>query len=348
MPASFALALHASYGCRDSGACCTAGWPIPIEPANLARAEQAAHSGRLRSPAGATPLFERPPHAPDEAPALVAVHQGACVFYRRDGAARCALHRALGHAALPLACRQFPRVSVQDPRGTSITLSHYCPTAASLLEADGGLRIEEDPPAFPAGGEYVGLDVRQALPPLLRPDMLMDWNAWWQWERESIALIDAASSSHEALARLHDAVEHVRTWRPSDGALGDRVTTAFARARLVAPRSDAPADADALVAAVVDAIPAELRDTRSMALRAVAVEADTRRRFLAAHAFANWTAHLGQGLRTWLRSLEAADVLLRRGLAVRDVDLWIRHLADPNVLAARLAPVEGASGPLDR
>jgi hypothetical protein len=178
--------------------------------------------------------------------------------------------------------------------------------------------------------------------------MLMDWDAWWQWERESVALIETSSSSHEALLRLREAVEHVRTWRPSEGALRDRVTAAFARARFITPRSGALADVDTLVATVVDAIPPELRDKLVMAPRAARLAADVRRRFLAAHAFANWTAHLGQGLRTWLRSIEAADVLVDRGLAVGEVDRWIRHLADPHVLAAGLAPIEGASGPLDR
>jgi hypothetical protein len=54
--------------------------------------------------------------------------------------------------------------------------------------------------------------------------------------------------------------------------------------------------------------------------------------FLAAHAFANWTAHLGQGLRSWLRSVEAAYVLVNE-LGVRQTDLLLRHLADPNELA---------------
>jgi hypothetical protein len=57
--------------------------------------------------------------------------------------------------------------------------------------------------------------------------------------------------------------------------------------------------------------------------------------FLAAHAFANWAAHLGDDLRTWWRSIEAAHVLISGGLSVRDVDLLLRHLADPHALASR-------------
>lgn len=216
MPSSFVLSTHASYGCRDRGACCTAGWPIPIEREQLHDAQDAVRRGRLASPRGATRLFEHPAHASAEAPALVAVHGDACVFYRGSGARRCEIHRTLGEAALPLACRQFPRVSVHDPRGASITLSHYCPTAADMLDSDARVEVVENAPAFPANAEYVGLDVRGAMPPLLRPDMLMDWDSWWVWERESVAIINDAASPAEALVRLRAAVEQVRPWGPTE------------------------------------------------------------------------------------------------------------------------------------
>lgn len=97
------------------------------------------------------------------------------------------MQHALGHDALPLACRQFPRVTVLDPRGASVTLSHYCPTAAGLLKDDGPVAIEINGATFPPGGEYVGLDAQDALPPLLCRDVLMDWESWWaskplQWD----------------------------------------------------------------------------------------------------------------------------------------------------------------------
>ena len=55
--------------------------------------------------------------------------------------------------------------------------------------------------------------------------------------------------------------------------------------------------------------------------------------FLAAHVFANWTAHLGEGLRTWLRSIETVLFLLEVGWTMPEVDLWLRHYADPRLLA---------------
>jgi hypothetical protein len=90
-----------------------------------------------------------------------------------------------------------------------------------------------------------------------------------------------------------------------------------------------------------EAIPPELRPESSHR------HVDTRRppahvvrSFLAAHAFANWTAHLGEGLRTWLRAIEAAFALLELGYGVRDADLLLRHLADPYRLARVWSAVE--------
>jgi hypothetical protein len=63
-------------------------------------------------------------------------------------------------------------------------------------------------------------------------------------------------------------------------------------------------------------------------------------RFLACHAFASWTAHLGSGLRTWLRSLETVVFLLENGWTIREIDLWLRHYADPRRLAASWSAAE--------
>jgi hypothetical protein len=53
-----------------------------------------------------------------------------------------------------------------------------------------------------------------------------------------------------------------------------------------------------------------------------------RRRFLAAHAFANWAIHLGSGLESWLVSIETANAFLQAGAGVRHADLVLRHLTD--------------------
>jgi Fe-S-cluster containining protein len=320
------LSRHASYRCGRSGACCTADWPIPIEADRLNAVRAALASARLATTGGVGALA-RAPDAESGA-ALHAAEDGACVFY--DPSARgCRIHAALGHDALPLACRQFPRVSVRDPRGVSVTLSHYCPTACALLDRDTPLAIVSSP-AFPDDGEYVGLDATTSLPPLLGPALLMDWHAWWEWERLSVARIDVWRGDTAGLLHSLDrAVEHAASWRPGEGDLTSRVRAAFTDPA-GAPPPRGP-DARALVAQVLAAIPADLRPAALP--RGARPSERAMRGFLAAHAFANWTAHLGRGLRSWLRSLELAAALVDAGCGLREADLLLRHLADPYALA---------------
>src|SRR5262245_50829867 len=110
------LSFHATYACRHSGACCTADWPIPIEADRLVRLQSALASGLLRAVSdGSTPLVATHswPNASlahefrSDTPAVLGRHGHACVFFDEDGGRLCRIHSALGHHALPLACRQF-------------------------------------------------------------------------------------------------------------------------------------------------------------------------------------------------------------------------------------------------
>ncbi len=286
-------------------------------------------------------------HAPD-AGTLVAVSRGACVFYEgARGGGTCAIHRVLGHDALPLACRQFPRVSVRDPRGVSVTLSHYCPTAASLLESTGPIAITANSPAFPAGAEYVGLDATSSPPPLLRPGVLLDWESWWDIERHAVALLARTDRDPEAaLARLAHAIERARSWRPSDGPLPSHIARAFDEAASIDTVSRSPSRAwiDARRELAAGAVPGDFADAMPSAVSNAAPSAPALTRFLAAHAFANWTPHLGGGLRSWLRSVEVAFALATSSGA-RDADLVLRHLIEPRKFAARCALAEREEPP---
>lgn len=132
------LNFHLPYRCRDSGACCVAGWRIPIEP------ERA--------------VLIRKGQWLDEGGVLPRTAAGACVFH--DGRCTVYEHR-------PMSCRHFPYVCLIDARGVHVTLSHYCPTAASLLfEHDGPIEIVEGPSPVPGVEIPEGLDARESLPPL--------------------------------------------------------------------------------------------------------------------------------------------------------------------------------------
>ena len=97
-----------------------------------------------------------------------------------------------------------------------------------MLQRPEPVTLDCEAPAFPAGGEYVGLDVRDRLPPLVRPNLLMDWESWWRLETMAVdALANSADTIDARMARLRRAVAHTVDWRPGDGELIDRVEDAF-------------------------------------------------------------------------------------------------------------------------
>jgi hypothetical protein len=210
---TFSLSIHADYRCRHAGACCTAGWDIPVEV-----------------------------HRQPLVGAAVLPTAGGCRFFDAGGQRLCALHRDHGHDAMPMACQQFPRRALLDDRGTHIALSHFCPTAASMLFRDDvALEIVADPAAFPAGGHYEGMDARGALPPLLAPDVLMDLDSYSAWEREAVALFAREDwTAEHALSALTSATAALSKWRPGGEPLAEAVRHAFDRHRSApgAPRAD--------------------------------------------------------------------------------------------------------------
>jgi Fe-S-cluster containining protein len=187
----FALTVDADYACRHSGACCTAGWSIPVEPLR-------------RGLLGADVL------APQA--------DGACGYFDRE-TRLCRVHRDHGPAMRPASCHHFPRRALGDDRGLFVTLSHFCPTAAGLLfRADVALEIVRDPRAFPPTREYEGLDGRGEWPPLVRPDLLFDLASYDRWERFLVdTFSDERATVVEALARVAAGAERLRAWKPACG-----------------------------------------------------------------------------------------------------------------------------------
>lgn len=336
------LSFHAAYRCGRTGVCCSSNWPIPVEADRLARLRAAIATGALRAPVGenGSGWLARPAPArgeEGEIPAVLASRAGRCVFLDSQQEHRCRIQSVLGHDALPLACRQFPRVCVLDARGVSVVLSNYCPTAAALLSTAGPVSIVDSPLAFPDSGEYVGLDARTGWPPILRPGVLMDWPSWWEFERRAVDFIaNIATSAEAAMAGIREATERTRSWSPDDGPLLHRVRTAFDQIScgICGTYSMTPAARARCVAEIDAAIPPELRPVA--AARSARPESQRWiRRFLASHAFANWDVHLGEDLRAWFTAIERAFALVTLGLDAREADLRLRHLASPTHLAAR-------------
>jgi hypothetical protein len=338
----FALSVHAEYACRQTGACCTAGWHIPVEPAVR------AHVGRS---------------------VLVPTADGACPEYDRETRA-CRVHRDHGEAHLPLSCFQFPRRALIDDRGTFVTLSHFCPTAAEGLFDPSPLRIVGAPPAYPSERAYDGLDARGEWPPLLKPGRLFDWRGYTAWETYLVATLGRPGVPGAAVRAIADAAEALRAWTPDAGPLADRVAElSLAQNAARNYETEIPTryrgltgEAGYLVA--IGSVPAGLQrpsfppQAQSVGPEALTRWSDPVRRYLAAKAFASWTAYEGHGVRTLVAELvlslavlqaEAAraaarsnGVLTRQAMreAFRAGDRLLVHLVDRPTLMRALRTVE--------
>lgn len=367
----FALAIHADYRCRHSGVCCSLDWDVPIELPVYRSLQEAVAAGTLTPYARDREPFVEDPELPEEAAAIFQrTEQGACVFFE-PASKLCIVHRDRGADALAATCRNFPRVAVRDQRGTFVSLSHFCPTAASLLfREDRPLEIVADPPAFPPA-DYDGLAVTdEDLPPLLTPTMLMDLEGYSAWERHMVRrCADASASPESVLATLARDAALLRQWRPGASTLVEAVER-LPREPVVADAPSALGESLALHAGVMGAVPDEMKpDPDEQGLeeafdRFVRQAWDGFRqplnRYLGAKAFASWTAYQGKGVATIVRGLEAAMALVRveaarqcrdsrRALdesllkeAIRQADFALNHLAIGEDLASSWSIVEGS------
>jgi Fe-S-cluster containining protein len=306
------LSFHASYACRHSGACCSSGWAIPLEQTRLAGLAAAIADGRIVAPAI---WLKGVDGAPDEVAGVLAIGgSGDCVFHGESRA--CAIHSALGHAAMPAACQHFPRVVLIDTRGVFVTLSHYCPTAAAMLVADDRpVAIVEGPPALPDGASPEGFDARATFPPLRSPRLLMDLDAYSAWERDTVLALAHSDAPDAVVGNLLGGI-----------TMNDRELYELARACVPPPYAER-----------IHALALPALSEREYSAR---VEG----RFLAAHAFACWMAYEGNGLLSIAIYLRLVLAVLRTELArqqsvvdaVRQSDLLLRHLIDREALGARI------------
>ena len=298
-------------------------WDVPMELRVYRSLQEAVATGRLKTSAAAAGLepFVADPALPEDAAAIFErLESGACVFFDQDSRL-CIVHRDLGEEALATTCRTFPRLAVDDARGTFVTLSHFCPTAASLLFRDDvPLEIVESPPAFPPA-DYDGLTAtRDDLPPLLRPNVLMDLDGYTAWERHMVAVCAAAPDAESALATMALDAASLRTWTGGGGAL----VAAVARLPREIVHGAPHASLAISLAAYREAMQCVSQEMRPEPDEAGLAEAFTAhvvpewhrfpaplRRYVAAKAFASWTAYQGRGIATIVRGLEAALALVR-------------------------------------
>jgi hypothetical protein len=355
------LSMHVPYRCRDSGVCCSSGWPIPLEAVRRAAVDGAVSDQRIDVAADWLQVVSGQPG--DVAGVLAQTAAGRCVFHANPG---CEIQRVLGPTAMPSACAHFPRECLIDSRGVFVTLSHYCPTAAScLFEHVGGVEIVEGPPAVP--GQVEGFDARDVMPPLLTAGVLMDHAGYAAWEAHAVAVLAGAAADvpvDDRLVLLRRHALELSEWRPGRTTLADAV-----RSLSGAAETEGPAEIDwslehDLFAKATRALPASHSWPEYPKDVAAAWTTHARRgwdeqraavgRFLAAHAFASWVAYQGDGVYAIVRRLHVALAVLRaevlracgadgRSLdgpllidAIRRTDLLLVHLADRDALARGL------------
>jgi hypothetical protein len=356
VPLSYCLSVHAGYRCRRTGACCTAGWHIPAEPAVVAAVN-------LRfGPGDPIPFFQGALDPASASAVLATDAHGACVFFDAAHDRACRIHRDLGEPLLPSACRHFPRVALADPRGLRITLSHFCPTAAGLLFTAAPVRIIAAPDSLSLSGAAEGLDAIEALPPLLRPGMLMDLDGYDAWERAGIDMLDSGGPDvSSALATIEAATREIREWSPGGETLRERVTRVMSAATHLPGGADPAAEARRLALAIAS-VPPGLALPGSIVLRAapgLSATAlwrdfdDVVRRYLAAKLFAAWWPYLGLELIAVVEAIQVHATVLRAAIAgrlpsggrprevvleaIRDTDLLMVHLSDSRALARLIA-----------
>lgn len=303
------LNFHVDYACRHSGACCTSGWPIPVE-CNRAAAIQALVDRGATAARGRAWLVLAVGAPEDVAGTLALTRDGHCVFH---GSAGCAVH-----PARPISCAHFPYVCLIDPRGVHVTLSHYCPTAASMLfEHAGPIAIVAGPPPVPGFDPPEGLDARSSLPPLESPNRLMTFEALTDWERQAVSA----------------------PWAGASGGADDPGVRLrlFERARRAVP---APIDWPAPP-------PDYERVWTALVEPAWAGFAPVLARYRAAKLFASWALYLGDGIPAAIRLADIALAVLqveaarrcaadggaldaaRLKEAIRQTDLLLVHYAEP-------------------
>ena len=361
--AAFCLGIHARYQCRHAGACCQ-NWAVPAEAHVVAIVE----SRKLRRPGFSGPLFLRVDRSEGRGWTVARDAHDDCVFFERDAGRLCVIHREAGLDALPAACRHFPRRILRDVRGTFISLSHFCPTAAGLLLADGGLETVEAKPPLDLPPPLEGLDARDALPPLVRPGLLCDLDGFQAWEQAGIATFARGDlTADQALSVIAAATDVVRAWQPRDETMVARVARAFHATRSEdGTNAASQRRAMEIVSALSPGCAADLtpidrfddRWTRYVADHVAPFER-AMKNYLAARLFANWIAYQGRGLRSiveWLRTCAAVvrhnllDRVLTSGSrpvesdyieAVRSADLLLLHVLDTAAFAKHVAPIEG-------
>ena len=183
------------YRCMSSGECC-ANWRIDIEEPIYKKLLEYynAHS----NPSASNQLFDV---IDEDGVKKYTIHhyKGHCPFLESNKL--CHIHRKLGHATKPYACRQFPNNIFPTPYGIIATLSYACPSCARFLLDGRTFRI---------------LSVKNTTPAMKMPEFHVDKNKIISWDGYKLFeknIIDILSESEQGLEirlmRVGAYIEHL-------------------------------------------------------------------------------------------------------------------------------------------
>lgn len=324
------LALHAGYGCRHRGVCCTEPWAIPVDDVRRGRLVSALSRGSLRPSHTTSAFFEAAEGIDADSNVVVGRTGRDCVFFEQDQGRLCAIHRDVGHDVLPVACQHFPRVVVVDPRGVTLSLSHVCPTAGELLVADVNPwnRIVHHGRVVTEGMQWAGLDARESLPPQVHASLLWDWDSMTAFEEGALDVL-GGMSPERALGAIADVANELA--RHEGRELRPRVLDAFDRVRTAQPLVPdvlgltALAEGCARDGSLVDAAPGDV-DLTATAAPWASVAAPVSR-YLAARLIASAVPYHALDVRVWSGWLQAAYSVLRSAFARRVTAAGSSHAA---------------------
>ena len=200
--------------------------------------------------------------------------------------------------------------------------------------------------------------------------MLMGYDDYAAWEAHAVAVCASVPTVWVALATLARDAERMRTWHPGGGTLRARLDEVAADGLAAVTGPPPVAWFEDRMREVMEAVPVHLQRSplldrfRTLGLPGAGFTPEVpgssqapALRYLAAHALGNWCGYQGRGLRTYMRSLEAAAAVLVTTAsghvdaagdagfiaAVRDADLLLRHLASSEALATAWSRHEGAA-----
>jgi Fe-S-cluster containining protein len=345
------LSFHSEYRCQNSGVCCASGWQIAVEAqveASLRLALAGARAPLPNGPEGFQVMIDPPPGCRSSLRDV-----GGTCWFRDESERSCAIHREFGEQSLPSACRQFPRVCVLEPDAVSISLSHYCPTAAGLLfGTDADFKIVTQPKAFPAAWPFEGLDARHSYPPFLRPGVSLGFDGLRTFEERTVRTLSTLPL-WRALSVIDSAVGGLRAWNADAGPLPALISGTFDRAaeesEIVAPGTDPRPILQAALAEGTVAM--RLPNPRPTPMSLPPVADLALRKYVASRLIGAWVMFQADDIRTVLNYLRlCVDTVLlfanaaedrafpaeRWKEAIRNSDLWLLHYCDPERLALHL------------